>query len=120
MSKYKSKKTVVDGIEFDSKKEANRWQELRLMEESGEITHLTRQVEFLLIPKQMEPDTIGARGRMKRGKIIERECVYIADFVYYDSNNKFVVEDTKGVRTDAYRIKRKLMLYMHGIRIKET
>ena len=104
MNKYGAKKVVVDGQVFDSKKEYHRWCELRLLERAGKIKGLCRQVSYELIPKQ--------NG--------ERACTYVADFVYKDSNGNTVVEDTKGVRTDAYRIKKKLMLYFHGIRIKET
>ena len=106
MNKYGAKK-VTDhntGEVFDSKKEYHRWCELRLLERAGKITDLQRQVKYELIPKQ--------KG--------ERACTYLADFVYKDSDGNTVVEDTKGVRTDAYRIKRKLMLWVHGIRIKET
>ena len=104
MNKYGAKKVVVDGQVFDSKKEYHRWCELRLLERAGKIKGLCRQVSYELIPKQ--------NG--------ERACTYVADFVYKDSTGNTVVEDTKGVRTDAYRIKKKLMLYFHGIRIKET
>lgn len=117
--KYGNKKTVVDGITFDSLKEAKRWKELLLMLKSGAIQDLQRQVRFVLIPAQREADTIGKRGGVHKGKLLERECVYIADFVYKE-NGKTVVEDTKGMRTTEYVIKRKLMLYIHNIRIKEV
>lgn len=119
MSKYRAKKTIVDGIAFDSKRESVRWQELCLLEKAGEITSLRRQVEFLLIPEQREPDTIGARGGVKKGKVLERKCTYVADFTYYE-NGELVVEDVKGIRTDVYKLKRKLFLQMWGIRIRET
>lgn len=118
-SKYGNKKITVDGVTYDSQKELNRYAELKLMERYGKISDLQRQVKFLLIPAQYEPDTVGKRGGVKRGKLIERECSYVADFVYTD-NGKQVVEDTKGFRTADYKIKRKLMLSVHGIRIKET
>ena len=108
MSKYNSKKTVVDGQTFDSKKEANRYQELVLLEKAGVIKNLSRQVKFVLIPSQ----------RDESGKVIERECSYKADFVYTDGGET-VVEDVKGYRTKEYIIKRKLMLHVHGIRIRE-
>ena len=117
--KYHNKKTTVDGITFDSLKEAKRWKELLLMLKSGAIQDLQRQVRFVLIPSQREPDTIGKKGGVHKGKLLERECVYIADFVYKE-NGKTVVEDTKGMRTTEYVIKRKLMLYIHNIRIKEV
>ena len=119
-NKYKAQKTEVDGILFDSKKEANRYSELKLLEQAGKIKNLQRQVEFVLIPAQREPDTIGRKGGIKQGKLIERKCSYIADFVYYIPECKTpIVEDTKGMRTPEYIIKRKLLLYIHGIRIKE-
>lgn len=118
-SKYGNKKITVDGVTFDSQKELSRYAELKIMERYGKISDLQRQVKFILIPAQYEPDTVSKRGGVKRGKLIERECSYIADFVYTE-NGKQVVEDTKGFRTADYKIKRKLMLYVHGIRIKET
>ena len=123
MAKYKNKKIEVDGIVFDSKKEARRYQELKLLEKAGKITDLQMQVKFELIPAQREfTNEIYTKGRnkgsFKKGKLLERECVYIADFVYWE-NGKRVAEDTKGFRTKDYIIKRKLMLYVHGIRIKE-
>ena len=118
--KYHNKKIEFDGIVFDSKREFIRYQELKLLEKAGEITDLQRQVKYVLIPAQRESDTIGKRGGRKQGKIIEKECAYIADFVYLDPDKNRVVEDTKGVRTKDYIIKRKLMLYIHGIRIREV
>lgn len=118
MAKYRNKKVIVDGIEFDSKREAKRWSELRILERAGEIQHLSRQVKFVLIPTQREPGTIGKRGGVKQGKLIEKECAYIADFFYME-NGVPVVEDAKGYRTEVFKIKKKLMLYVHGIRVKE-
>lgn len=119
-NKYGSKKVEFDGIVFDSKKEAKRYKELLLLEKAGAIQDLQRQVKFVLIPAQREPDIIGKRGGIKAGKLLEKECAYFADFVYWDKKHfNIVVEDTKGYRTTDYIIKRKLMLYMHGIRIKE-
>lgn len=105
MSKYYNQKTrTPDGIVFDSKREAARWNQLKLMEKAGIITDLQRQVKYELIPKQDG----------------ERSCSYKADFVYRDANTgQMVVEDTKGYRTEAYKIKRKLMLYKYGIKITE-
>lgn len=116
--KYGNKKTTVDGITFDSIKEAKRFKELSLMQHSGMIQDLQRQVKFVLIPAQREPDKVGARGGIRKGKLIERECSYIADFVYQE-NGKTVVEDTKGVKTKDYIIKRKLLLWVHGLKIRE-
>lgn len=117
-NKYHSKKITVNGITYDSKKECKRHQELLLLERAGAIQSLQRQVKYVLIPVQREPDIIGKRGGRKPGKLIEKECAYIADFVYQEEG-KTVVEDTKGFRTKDYIIKRKLMLHVHGIRIKE-
>ena len=119
MSKYNNRKVRRDGLTFDSKKEHKRYNELLLLEQAGEIRNLRRQVKFVLIPTQREPSQIGTRGGVKKGKLLERECAYIADFVYTE-NGKIVVEDTKGLRTKDYIIKRKLMLYVHNIRIREV
>ena len=118
--KYHNQKAVVGEILFDSKKEARRHAQLQLLLVAGAIRDLQRQVKFVLIPAQREADVIGKRGGRKQGKLIERECAYIADFVYTDAETgETVVEDTKGFRTKDYIIKRKLMLYVHGIRIHE-
>ena len=106
--KYGNKKVIVDGIAFDSKKEANRWCELKLMEKAGIISDLERQVEYELIPSQRI-----------NGKVVERACAYIADF-RYKQNGEVIVEDTKGFRTADYIVKRKLLLWRYGIRIKEV
>lgn len=109
-TKYNNKKITVDGQVFDSKKEANRYKELRLLEKAGAIKDLRMQVKFTLIPAQRDEAT---------GKVIERECSYKADFVY-EEDGKTVVEDVKGFRTKEYVIKRKLMLWRYGIRIREV
>ena len=111
-SKYHSQKTVVDGITFDSKHEAQRYAELKVLERAGEITDIQLQRTFTLIGTQ----------RDKEGKVIERPVNYKADFVYKDKNGAMVVEDTKSpaTRTKDYVIKRKLMLSIYGIRIKEV
>lgn len=106
MSKYHSKKTVIDGIKFDSKKEGKRFVELKAMEKAGIIQNLRLQVKFELIPKQKKSDGT-----------TERACSYIADFVY-EKDGQEIIEDTKGVLTDVYKIKRKLML-QQGHEIKE-
>ena len=93
-----------------------RW----LLEKAGEIAELRRQVPFELLPVQREPDKIGPRGGRKPGRVIEREAVYIADFVYKDAEGREVVEDCKGMRTRDYLLKRKLMLFRFGIRIMES
>lgn len=107
-TKYHSRKITVDGITFDSRKEYKRFCELSLLERAGEITNLQRQVKFELIPPQRID-----------GKVVERPCAYVADFVYKQAGET-VVEDTKGYRTTDYIIKRKLMLWVHGIRIMEV
>jgi hypothetical protein len=104
MSKYNNSKTVVDGISFDSQKEAARYQELKLFERAGEVSNIERQVEYQLIPKQPG----------------ERAVKYIADFRYKAKEGQTIVEDVKGYKTEVYKIKRKLMLYVHGIKIRET
>ena len=111
-NKFNAKKVYVDGIAFDSQKEAKRYQELKLLERAGLIQDLQRQVKFVLIPAQTE-----------NGKVVERKMEYIADFVY-TQNGEQVVEDVKGykgsVAYQLYTIKRKLMLYVHGIKVKEV
>ena len=108
IAKYGNRKVVVDGIAFDSVKEARRYGELKLLERAGKIFNLQRQVSFVLIPKQV-----------RDGKLVERPVIYRADFVYME-DDKEVVEDVKGVRTKEYIIKRKLMLYQFGIKIREV
>ena len=100
--KYHSKKTTVDGITFDSKKEAKRYCELKLLEKAGKITDLSLQYQFVLQP----PFT-------KNGKMI-RAITYIADFVYFDTERcKNVVEDVKGYKTDVYQLKKKMFEYKY-------
>jgi hypothetical protein len=101
VSKYRNKRT--NG--YASKREAKRAAELRLLEKAGEIEDLREQVPFVLIPKQDG----------------ERACKYVADFVYAEMPSGVrIIEDCKGMKTDVYKIKRKLMLKVHGIRIRET
>lgn len=121
MSKYHNRKITVDGITFDSRREYNRYRELKLLERAGIIQGLELQKKYVLIPAQYETfERYGVKGqRLKDGrKCIEKECAYIADFVYTE-NGETVVEDTKGMRTKEYIIKRKLMLHIHNIKIKE-
>ena len=110
MSKYGNIRTEVDGITFASRKEANRYGELTLMEKAGEIRDLKLQRVYTLISAQ----------RDENGKVIEQPLKYIADFVYKDREGRTVVEDAKGLKTDVYKIKRKLMLCLYGIRIQEV
>lgn len=108
-TKYGNRKTVVDGITFDSRAEARRYQELRLLERAGQISDLRLQVCYPLIPVQ----------RLSNGNA-ERAVVYVADFTYFDDRGQLVVEDVKGARPKEYIIKRKLMKYFHDIEIKEV
>jgi uncharacterized protein YbcC (UPF0753/DUF2309 family) len=122
MSKYHSRKIIVNGEKFDSKKEYARFKELSLLEKAGVITNLQRQVRYELIPAHYEKfERYGKTGnRLKDGrKCVERAVDYIADFVY-EKDEKTVVEDTKGFKTKEYIIKRKLMLYRYGIKISEV
>ena len=120
-SKYGNRKVNIDGETFDSRKEGRRYSELLLLERAGEIRGLERQVKFVLIPAQREPDRTGPKGGIIKGKVIEREISYIADFVYYDTRTgEKIVEDAKGMRTKEYILKRKMMLFFHGVRIREV
>ena len=113
-------KVTVEGITFDSKREARRYLDLLLLEKAGDISDLQRQVKYVLIPAQREPDIIGPKGGRKPGKLLEHEVSYIADFVYKDKDGNQIVEDTKGFKTKDYELKRKMMLYFHGIKIVEV
>lgn len=122
-NKYGSKKVKLDGIVFDSIREAQRYKELKLLERAGEITDLELQKPFELVPAQYEYyERYGKNNRrLKDGKrTIEQSVVYKADFVYREKNGQLIVEDTKGMKTHDYIIKRKLMLHVHGIRIREV
>ena len=116
--KYGAKKIEIDGITFDSKREARRYCELRNLERAGAITGLELQRKFELVPTQREPSTFTKTGKERPGKVIELSVSYVADFCYMEGG-ALVVEDAKGVRTPEYVIKRKLMLSVYGIRIKE-
>lgn len=109
MNKYRNKKIVIDGIEFHSKKEGNRYKELKLLEKAGLIRELELQPAFLLIPTFK-----------KNGKTY-RKTTYIADFKYFDiEQDKYIVEDTKGFRTELYKLKKKLFEYQYkDLEIKE-
>lgn len=125
-SKYGNKKCQYNGIVFDSRHEMQRYKELLLLQRAGEISDLELQKHFELIPAQYEISTevykSGPRkGQIKPGKLIERAVEYIADFYYYDHVKGYiVVEDTKGMKTKEYIIKRKLMLYKYGLKVLET
>ena len=122
-NKYGNHKVTINGETFDSKHEASRWFELKMLEDAKRIYDLQRQVKFVLVPAQYEPDTVGPRGGKIKGKLIEKEVAYYADFCYYDKDSdSYVVEDAKSpaTRTTEYVIKRKLMLYLKGYRIREV
>ena len=110
-SKFRNRKTEVDGIRFDSKHEAERWSELKILEKANQIRDLQRQVPFELIPAQKE-----------NGRVVERAVKYYADFVYFDHDGNLVVEDAKSpiTKTDVYKLKRKMMKAFKGIEIKEV
>lgn len=112
MSKYRNRKTTLAGMTFDSQKEAQRYLELRIMERAGEITDLQTQVPFELLPTQKDQD----------GKTLERGVKYTADFVYIDGDGRRVVEDVKSAatKTKDYVLRRKLMLWRHGLSIREV
>lgn len=105
--KYHSKKVVIDGIEFMSKKEGNRYLQLKKLQEEGIISNLKMQVPFILV----EPFVLNGKKY--------RKMEYIADFVYI-RDGKQIVEDCKGYRTEVYKIKKKLMAYLYNIEIKES
>ena len=135
-NKLRNRKTYTsDGILHDSKREATRWEELCLLQRAGKISDLERQVRFELIPSQYEEVYTGEiyqrgerKGEPKMKRVcLEQSCEYIADFVYIDNDTgQKVVEDTKGYRDPGsatyakFVIKRKLMLYLKGIKIKEV
>ena len=124
-SKYYNIKTrALDGTVFDSLKEARRWDELLLLQRAGKITDLQRQVKYELIPAQyVTYERYSKKGkRLKDGvRLLERKVDYVADFVYtITDTGENIVEDAKGIRTKDYILKRKLMLAVHGIRIKEV
>jgi hypothetical protein len=108
-NKFNAVKTTIDGIKFHSKKESVRYSQLKLYEKGGLITDLRLQVPYELIPKLVI-----------NGKT-ERAIKYIADFVYFDTVHKVeIVEDVKGMITDIFKIKYRLMKVLHGIDIKIT
>ncbi len=112
MNKYHARKWELGGMTFDSQKEARRWQELRYLLRAGVISCLERQTPFELIPAQKD----------ESGKLLERAVTYRADFTYRDEHGNYIVEDVKSeaTRTREYIIKRKLMLRVYGIRIREV
>jgi hypothetical protein len=120
-AKYSNEKVEYMGEAFDSKKEYKRYRELLLLQKHGHIGQLRRQVPYMLIESVWEPIN-GKRGKpLKIKKCVEKQVVYWADFVYIlTDTGAEVVEDSKGVKTLDYIIKRKLMKAIHNIQIKET
>lgn len=109
MSKYNSKKVVIDGIEFDSKKEAFYYLELKVLLKSGEIRDLELQKEYVL------------QESFKINKKTRRKITYKADFSFFStSDNRNHVVDVKGFKTEVYKIKKKLFEYKYGIEIEEV
>ena len=126
-NKYNAKKTEAidhetgEQITIDSQAEAKRYEELKILLKIGEIKDLKRQVRFLLTEEVREPDTVGARGGIHKGKLILRASSYVADFVYTDvSSGERVVEDAKGFKTKEYELKKKMMYEKYKILIKEV
>lgn len=123
-TKYNASKCVVDGITFDSRKEAKRYCELKLLEKGNVIRDLRLQVEFELLPNQYATEKrYGKNGKPLKDKkvLLERRVVYRADFVYIlNETGETVIEDVKGIRLPEYILKRKLFLYRYGTPIKEV
>lgn len=118
--KYGNRKIVTEDGEFASKVEYGRWLVLKEAAKNGEISGLRKQVEYLLIPAQYVPEIKVLKTKEKMvQKLVERPCTYVADYVYI-KDGEVVVEDVKGFPDEKYPIKRKLMLYIHGLRIKEV
>lgn len=125
-SKYYSKKVKIGDITFDSKKEAERFQQLSLLQRVGKISNLQRQVPFVLVPAQYEEVKAYTPKQHKEKiekKLVERKVKYVADFVYTNENGEVIVEDVKGYKRSTayseYAIKRKLMLFIHGLKVVE-
>lgn len=123
-NKYGNKKVrLPDGTVFDSKHEYERFRELLLLQRAGKIHDVMRQVKFELVPAQYETYERRSQKTGKRlqdgQRCVEKAVNYIADFVYWEGD-QMVVEDAKGVRTEGYIIKRKLMRLQHGIAIREV
>lgn len=109
-NKYHNKKLIIDGLKFDSIREAKRYLILKDLENKGEIINLECQKEFVLIPRQVD----------KNNKFKFHPIKYICDFYYKLPSGEEIVEDSKGFRTSEYRLKKKMMYYFHNIEIKEV
>lgn len=120
-AKYGSKKVTFDGLEFDSKKEMYRYIRLKSMQEEGLISDLRMQVPYEIIPAVYEDETVQLKTKVKTvTKCVQRAAYYLADFVYKDKDGNEVVEDAKGMRTEKYLLKKKMMRAFLGITIKEV
>lgn len=120
-SKYRNKKVAFDGITFDSKKEMYRYIRLKSMQEEGSISDLRLQVPYVLIPAIYEDEIVTLKTKTKVvKKCVQQAVKYVADFVYKDHYGYEIVEDTKGMRTEGYLLKKKMMRAFLGITIKEV
>lgn len=121
MNKYLNKKTEIDGILFDSKKEALYYRKLKCSQDAGKIRDLQMQVSYELIPAVYRDVTVHLKTKDKIvRKQIQRPIIYKADFVYTDcSTGNTKVVDVKGIRTKEYILKKKMMLALKGIEIQE-
>lgn len=126
-SKYFARKVTVDGIEFHSSKEANRYKELKLLQMCGKIKNLQLQVPFVIIPTQYESYikyTPKKKIPKESKRVVEKMAKYVCDFTYETDEGEYVVEDAKGykdsVAYELFVLKRKLMYQVHGIKIREV
>ena len=112
-NKFNAKKIKIQGETFDSMAEAKRWRDLQWLQRGGVISGLQRQIVYQLLPAQYDDNH----------KMVERAVTYVADFVYYEKG-ELVVEDVKGYKKGphyaVFVIKRKLMLYFYGIKVREV
>lgn len=119
-SKYGNKKAKHDGMVFDSRRERNRYIILSALQRAGEISDLRMQVTYELLPAIYEMEEKRLKTKVKKvQRCAQRAVHYIADFVYKDKEGNEVVEDTKGMRTKEYLLKKKMMRALLGIQIKE-
>lgn len=106
--KYNAEKVVIDGMTFDSRREAKRWSDLKILERAGKIEHLCRQVTYNLV----------CGVKLHGAKRARPAIRYIADFVYQDDDGYVVIEDAKGFDTSEARLKRHLMLALRGLEVR--
>lgn len=119
--KYGRKKVTFDGLKFDSEKEMYRYIRLKSMLEEGLISDLRMQIPYEVIPAVYEEETVQLKTKVKTvTKCVQRAAYYVADFVYKDKDGNEVVEDAKGMRTEKYLLKKKMMRAFLGITIKEV